>query len=238
MRHLSVYLGYDPAEHEAAMVCAASLRRVTNGEIEPVFLNQDRLRAAGLYTRAEDWRGQKYCLESQSTMSTQFSNSRFLTPILAQSGRALFVDCDFAFYSDPREMLSEIGDGEKALYCVHHYHAGDEPSKMMGMAQTRYSRKNFSSLMLFNCDHAANQRLGLWDVNHRPGRDLHQFYWLNDAEVGELPARWNQLVDVYPSIEADGAVHWSLGGPWFKGWPGGSQDRLWLETAAGLGIRA
>lgn len=234
MRHLQVYLGYDPAEHEAGLVCAASLRRVTNGEIEPVFLNQDRLRAAGLYTRNEDWRGQKYCLESQSTMSTQFSNSRFLTPILGQSGFALFCDTDMVFYEDPRLMLDEIAP-DYAVYCVQQYHAGTEPSKMMGMAQTRYSRKNFSSVMLFNCDHAANQRLSLWDVNHRPGRDLHQFYWINDSELGDLDTRWNQLVGVQPEIRAKGIVHWTRGGPWFDGWVPQPYDDLWLaERAKGV----
>lgn len=210
------------------MVCAASLRRVTNGEIEPVFLNQDRLRAAGLYTRAEDWRGQKYDFASQSTMSTQFSNSRFLTPILGQSGFSLFCDCDTVFYEDPRNMLDEACDNA-AIYCVQHNHNGNEPSKMMGMAQTQYARKNQSSVVLFDCDHPANQRLSLWDVNHRPGRDLHQFYWLNYDEIGFLDVRWNQLVGVtHLPITTDGICHFTLGGPWFDGWVPQPYDDLWL----------
>lgn len=232
MKHLKVFIGYDPAEHEAAMVCAASLRRVTNGEIEPVFLNQDRLRAAGLYTRTEDWRGQKYCLESQSTMSTQFSNSRFLTPILAQSGWALFVDCDMVFYEDPRLMLDEAQDN-CPLYCAQHRHDGAEASKMMGMAQTQYSRKNHSSVMLFDCDHPDNQRLSMWDVNHRPGRDLHQFYWLDDDKIGNLQRKWNQLVGVtHLPVTTEGIVHWTLGGPWFDGWVPQPYDDLWLAERA------
>lgn len=232
MKHLSVYIGYDPAEHEAALVCAASLRRVTNGEIEPVMLVQDKLRAAGLYTRAEDWRGQKYDFASQAPVSTQFSNSRFLTPILAQRGWALFVDCDMVFYEDPRAMLDEADDN-CPLYCVQHNHKGNEPSKMMGMAQTQYARKNQSSVMLFDCGHPANQRLSLWDVNHRPGRDLHQFYWLNDDEIGFLDVRWNQLVGVtLLPIRARGIVHWTLGGPWFDGWVPQPYDDLWLAEWA------
>ncbi len=228
MKHLKVFIGADPAELEAGLVCAASLRRVTNGEIEPVFLNQDRLRAAGLYMRNEDWRGQKYDFASQSTMSTQFSNSRFLTPILAQSGYALFVDCDMVFYEDPRLMLDCV-NGDSAVYCVQHTHVGAEPSKMMGMAQTVYPAKNWSSVMLFNCDHVANKRLSLWDVNHRPGRDLHQFYWLNyDTEIGQLAQKWNQLVGVQPEIRAEGIVHWTLGSAWFDGWVPQPYDDLWL----------
>ena len=230
MIHMKVYIGYDPAEAEAATVCADSLRRVTNGELEPTFLQQDLLRASGLYTRIEDWRGQKYDFASQSTCSTQFSNSRFLTPILAQSGYALFVDCDMVFYEDPRLMFDEVFAGS-AVYCVQHRHPGVEPTKMMGMDQTRYSRKNWSSVMLFDCYHPANGRLSLWDVNHRAGRDLHQLYWLNDAEIGELAGEWNQLVGVQPEIKPEGIVHWTLGGPWFKGWPGGPEDDLWLAAA-------
>ena len=234
MNHLSIYLGYDPAEHEAAEVCAASIRRVTNGEIEPVFLRQDRLRAAGLYTRVEDARGQRYDFASQSTCSTEFSNSRFLTPILAQSGWALFVDCDTVFYEDPRLMLDDTDD---ALYCVHHNHVGAEASKMGGMAQTSYPRKNQSSVMLFNCDHPANRRLSLWDVNNRPGRDLHAFYWLNYDEIGFLDPKWNQLVGVKTHIRPEGIVHWTLGSCWIEGWQGGPYDDLWLEAKRLAGVR-
>lgn len=226
MKHLKVFIGADPAELEAGLVCAASLRRVTNGEIEPVFLNQDRLRAAGLYTRAEDWRGQKYDFASQSTMSTQFSNSRFLTPILGQSGFSLFCDCDMVFYEDPRLMAPHR---DNAVSVVKHSRGGaDVSSKMMGMDQTQYGRKNWSSVMLFNCDHPDNQRLSLWDVNHRPGRDLHQFYWLDDDKIGNLQRKWNQLVGVQPEIRAEGIVHLTLGGPWFDGWTGGPWDEMWL----------
>lgn len=235
MNQLKVYIGYDPAEHVAAMVCAASLRRVTNGEIEPIFLKQDRLRAAGLYTRVEDWRGQKYDFASQSTCSTEFSNSRFLTPILAQCGWALFVDCDMVFYEDPRRMLDDAyRPNTKAVYCVQHQHAGTEPSKMMGMAQTRYGFKNWSSVMLFNCEHHANDRLSLWDVHHRPGRDLHGFYWLDaEQDIGALAPKWNQLVGVNGTVaKPEGIVHWTLGGPWFDGWPGGPADDLWLAEKA------
>ena len=82
--------------------------------------------------------------------------------------------------------------------------------------------------MLFNCDHPANQRLSLWDVNHRPGRDLHQFYWLDDDKIGNLQRKWNQLVGVQPEIRAEGIVHLTLGGPWFDGWTGGPWDEMWL----------
>ena len=100
---------------------------------------------------------------------------------------------------------------------------------MMGMAQTQYSMKNFSSVMLFDCDHPDNQRLSLWDVNHRPGRDLHQFYWLDDDKIGPLQRKWNQLVGVtHLPITTEGIVHWTLGSAWFDGWVPQPYDHLWL----------
>jgi hypothetical protein len=67
--------------------------------------------------------------------------------------------------------------------------------------------------MLFNCDHPANRRLSLDDVNHRPGRDLHAFYWLHDDEIGELPGEYNWLVGLQPEPECPKIVHYTLGTP-------------------------
>jgi hypothetical protein len=228
---MKVYIGYDPVEHEAAVVAAKSLREVTRGEIEAEFLCLPKLVDQGLIWRQHDARGgQRYDFVSQSTQSTEFSVTRFLTPILAQSGYALFLDCDMVFLRDPRMMLNEVSAAH-AVSVVKHNHPGDEPSKMMGLAQTKYPRKNWSSVMLFNCDHAANRRLSLRDVNERPGRDLHGFYWLEDSEIGALNPVWNYLVDVQERPAEIGIAHLTLGGPWFKGWQGGSFDDEWRAAA-------
>ena len=92
---MRVYIGYDPAETEAAEVCAKSLRFVTQGQLEPEFLRLPKLAAQGLITRPFDYRGgQIYDLVSNDTASTQFKITRFLVPLLCQSGYALFLDCD------------------------------------------------------------------------------------------------------------------------------------------------
>lgn len=105
--------------------------------------------------------------------------------------------------------------------------------KMDGQAQLAYSRKNWSSVMLFNCDHPANRRLSLQDVNERPGRDLHGFYWLHDSEIGELPGEWNWLVNVQPKPERPKIAHFTEGGPFTPGWRGAEHDELWLREARG-----
>lgn len=86
-------------------------------------------------------------------------------------------------------------------------------TKMDGQVQTVYQRKNWSSVMLFNCDHPSNRRLSLQDVNERPGRDLHRFFWLHDSEIGVLPAEWNWLVGVQEKPAAPKLAHFTLGTP-------------------------
>lgn len=223
---MKVYIGYDPAEDLAYKMAARSLKKVSSVPFEP--LNAERLRSAGLYNRMIDKRGQMYDFPSNAPCSTEFAASRFLVPLLCQSGWALFVDCDILFYADPLELLA-LADRTKAVQVVKHYHVG-KGEKMGGMVQTAYPRKNWSSVMLFNCDHPANRRLSLRDVNERPGRDLHAFYWLNDNEIGDLPAEWNWLVNVQPEPDTIKLAHFTNGGPWIRGWQPQEYDDLWLAA--------
>lgn len=223
---MRVYIGYDEAEREAYKACVRSLAVVSDVPYEPLCI--DRLASRGLINRPVDGRGQKYDIVSNAPCSSDFAISRFLVPILCQSGWALFVDCDTIFVKDPKELLS-YADPEKAVMVVKHNHAGDESSKMAGMAQTSYPRKNWSSVMLINCDHPANSRLSIRDVNERAGRDLHAFYWLSDDEIGELPAGANWLVDVNPRPDDLTIAHMTLGGPWLQDWKGGTFDDEWLQ---------
>ena len=182
---MRVFIGYDPREHEAAMVCAATLQEVTHGELVAEFLEVNALRQRGLLTRLRDERGtQDYDLVSNHTYSTRFNISRFLVPILCQGGPALFLDCDMVFLRDPRQMLQESLTGaawdEFAVSVVKHDHAPTRTVKMLAQAQNAYPRKNWSSVILFNCDHRANRRLSLWDVNNRHRDELHSFYWLHE----------------------------------------------------------
>lgn len=224
---MKVYIGFDSHEAEAAMVAAKTLREVTCGELGAEFLCVPKLRDQGLLWRNVDARGgQAYDMVSQAPQSTEFAISRFLTPILAQSGFALFVDCDVVFLRDPRQMFIDV-TAERAVHVVKHDHAPAEVWKMVNQKQLAYPRKNWSSVMLFNCDHPANRRLSIRDVNERPGRDLHAFYWLAESEIGALDPAWNWLVDVQPRPANLGIAHMTLGGEWLDGWKGGSFDNEW-----------
>ncbi len=236
MNQLRVFIGFDEREADAAHVARKTLREVTNGEIEPEFLCLPKLHDQGLLTRPTDHRGGRdYDMHSNAPASTRFAISRFLTPILCQQGFALFVDADVVFHEDPRQMLREI-QSKHAVSVVKHAPVATAAVKMGDQTQLSYERKLWSSVMLFNCDHIANRRLSLRDVNERPGRDLHRLYWLNDHEIGDLHPRWNWLVNVNPDPPVDeidlyGIAHFTLGGPFTPGWTGAKHDDIWKAAA-------
>lgn len=226
-----VYIGYDARELSAYSVAASSLFG-TSG-IEAIRLEEKRLRRKGLYSRLSGFKesGQQVDLISRAPQSTDFALSRFLTPILCQSGYALFVDCDVVFLDDVHKMLDEV-HAEHAVSVVKHLYQPRSVMKMDSQEQTSYSRKNWSSVMLFNCNHPANYRLTLHDVNTRPGLDLHSLYWLNDSEIGELNPRWNWLVGEQQKPPNPAIAHFTLGGPWIPDWSPKPHDEIWNSANA------
>ena len=226
---MKVYIGYDPRESAAYDAASKTLLEHSSNSVI-TKLDSERLAAAGLLRRPMDRRGIMYDLNSNATCATEFSNSRFLVPIIAQSGWALFVDCDILFFSNVDRLL-DFADPTKAVMVVKHKLVSESGFKMDSQPQTSYVRKNWSSVMLFNCDHPANRRLSLDDVNNRPGRDLHAFYWLHDSEIGSLPPSWNWLVDVQPRPDKIDIAHFTLGGPWIDGWESRESDKIWLDNA-------
>lgn len=193
-----VYIGYDPRDFAGFAVARHSFTHYDR--YVPVRgLVLDDLRKRGLYYRPterrvnSDGHSQLWDVISDAPMSTEFSISRFLVPHLAREGWALFVDGDVMAIANPMRIFDHI-DTSKAVMCVQHDHNPTEAVKMDGQMQTRYSRKNWSSVMLFYCDHPANRRLTVDMVNTLPGRDLHRFCWLEDDEIGALPQEYNYLV--------------------------------------------
>ena len=228
---MKVYIGYDEREADAARVAAKTLLEVTDGALKPEFLCSSKLADQGLLTRISDHRnGQDYDLVSNAPKSTRFAVSRFLVPLLCQEEHALFVDCDVVFLRDPRDLLWQVNPAH-AVSVVQHVYTPKSATKMDGQANQPYPRKNWSSVMLFNCEHPANRRLSLRDVNERPGRDLHRFYWLADSEIGALTPEWNWLVGEQPKPQRPAIAHFTLGGPWIGGWAGAEHDDLWHAAA-------
>lgn len=214
----SIWIGYDPRETDAFAVARRSARRrmIMAAPIYGVVLSE--LREKGLYTRPTSKRdGQLWDDISDAPMATEFACSRFLVPALAKRGWALFMDCDVLVRADLQRLFA-LADPSKAVMVVKHCHEPPEGVKMDGQMQTRYARKNWSSVMLFNVEHAANKALTPEMVNSMPGRDLHRFCWLDDRHVGELPPEWNFLVGHSdPSIDP-AIVHFTDGIPSMTGY--------------------
>lgn len=108
------------------------------------------------------------------------------------------------------------------------------PVKMDGQIQTTYSRKNWSSVMLWNLNHERNSHLYPDTLNTAPGRDLHNFCWLQDRHIGALPPEWNVLLGEQDVPKDPKILHYTLGGPWFEGWKGGPCDDVWLREQKAL----
>jgi hypothetical protein len=231
-----VFIGFDPREKDAFEVACHSLFHHASAPVFLTALKLRRLAESGILRRPSRICGKCHTMWdeiSDAPQSTEFAISRFLTPILAQHGFALFVDCDVVFLGDVAELFA-FADPQYAVQVVQHQpiKVGEGETKMDGQPQLAYPRKNWSSVMLFNCDHPANQFLTLKLLNDAPGRDLHRFCWLKDEEVGRLPGEWNWLVGVQPKPARPQIAHFTLGGPWLPDWKGAEHDSLWLDAQA------
>jgi lipopolysaccharide biosynthesis glycosyltransferase len=215
-----IFVGYDSREEIAWEVCRHSLLRHANDDLAVIPVRQRPLRELGLYTRPADTRS-----------STEFSITRFLTPYLAaQSGWVAFCDCDFLFTVDVRQVFENL-DPSKAVYCVQHDYTPAHSIKMDGKEQAAYPRKNWSSFMLFNCDHPDVRALTPALVNTATPAHLHRFEWVRDQDhIGALDLDWNFLVGEYAKPEHTPRVlHYTVGGPWFEDWRNCDYADLWLH---------
>ncbi|GLJ33258.1 hypothetical protein SUGI_0669210 [Cryptomeria japonica] len=221
LNKLKVFVGYDPREDAAYEVCRYSILKHATIPVEVIPIKQPDLRNAGLY-----WRSRGL------TESTEFSFTRFLTPFLAGfDGWAVFVDCDFLYTADIRE-LAELIDDKYAIMCVQHDYTPKSTTKMDGAVQTVYPRKNWSSMVLYNCSHPKNRVLTPDVVNSQSGAFLHRFMWLDDTDIGSIPFVWNFLVGHNKVDEENGfpkAIHYTSGGPWFEAWKDCEFADLWVK---------
>lgn len=224
---LRVFIGYDEREKIAYDV-AERTARAWGCIVIPLYA--ERLRMCGILTRPVDRRGSTFDLNSNAEQATDFAISRFSVPMIAHSGWALFADSDTVFCEDPHE-LGAYADERYAVMVVKHDYKPTEQIKMRGQTQTAYSRKWWSSVMYFNCDHPAHQRLNLTTLNQWPGRDLHAFKWLADSEIGELPATANWLVGIQPKPERPIIAHFTLGTPDMPERRETEHDELWWQHA-------
>ena len=234
---MSVWIGVDMRQSAAYAVARETVRKFDRHiPINGVVLSE--LQGNGLYTRPTERRlGKLWDVISGNYMSTEFAISRFLVPEIIRrrdphqwhvGGWALFTDCDVMF----RENLVQLRmllDDDKALMCVKHDHKPMFNVKMDGQEQVGYPRKNWSSVMAINLDHPSNKALNSEMVNAMPGLKLHQFCWLNDDEIGELPPAWNYLVGHTEGVDDPHIVHFTDGGPWLESFRNVEYADEWLH---------
>ena len=198
---IRVFIGFDPREAVAYSVLAYSIqaRASCPVAITPLMLSQ----LGGVLTR-----------EPHPLQSTEFSFSRFLTPYLSDySGWSIFMDCDMLMLDDIAKLYA-LRDERYAVMVVKHEHTPREIVKFLDQPQSKYEKKNWSSVMLFN--NARCRALSSEYVNTATGLDLHQFKWLESDElIGALPQDWNHLVGYNPRRPGAALVHYTLGGPYF-----------------------
>jgi lipopolysaccharide biosynthesis glycosyltransferase len=217
---IRVFIGYDAREAVAFSVLAHSIHRRASEPvaIAPVMLEQLK----GVYRR-----------ERNPLQSSDFSFSRFLTPWLCgYEGWAIFMDCDQLVLEDIAKLWA-LRDERFAVQVVKHHHVPKEEVKFLGEKQSKYEKKNWSSVMLMNC--ARCRVLTPEYVNTATGLELHQFKWLeSDALIGEIPARWNHLVG-YDAPRPDAAlVHYTTGGPYFPEYEKCEYSREWFAERADM----
>ena len=168
--------------------------------------------------------------ERNPLQSTDFSFSRFLTPYLCDfEGWAIFMDCDMLVLDDIAKLWA-LRDDKYAVMCVKHEHEPKEEKKFLGTIQTRYEKKNWSSVMLFNC--AKCTALTVDYVNTASGLDLHRFNWLgSDDLIGEIPHQWNLLVGYDEALPVSDVcnLHYTIGGPYFNEYKDTDYAAEWFE---------
>jgi len=211
---IRVFVGYDGREAAAFSVLSHSIhaRASQPVAIAPVMLSE----LSGIYRR-----------ERNPLQSTDFSFSRFLVPYLCgYKGWAIFMDCDMLVLDDIAQ-LWKMRDERYAVQVVKHVHVPREDVKFLGAVQTKYEKKNWTSVMLMNC--AKCEALTPDYVNSATGLQLHQFKWLEgDHLIGELPSTWNHLVGYDPPRPGVSLVHYTIGGPYFEEYRHCEYAREWF----------
>lgn len=232
-----VYIGYDPRELDAFLVTRHSLIRHSMFVDVRGLIMRDMQKYGHYYRKHSKANGMLYDHISHAQMSTEFALTRFLTYMLAKNEGAewaVFMDSDMLVMSNIEELFA-LADPKYAVMCVKHdpnKHVTNE--KMDGQVQTQYPCKNWSSVMLINCNHKSNEKLTVDLINTAKGKDLHSFCWLKEDEIGEIPGSWNHLVDIDEDPQSADILHFTLGVPTMTHRRGGVHEDWYQELLTAI----
>jgi lipopolysaccharide biosynthesis glycosyltransferase len=214
MLPVPVFVGYDPREAVAYHVCCNSIIRLATAPVAIVPL------ALNLMTDYQ---------ETHTDGSNTFVYSRFLVPyLMGYQGRAIFIDGDMVLQSNILELFDLLSN-QHAVAVVKHDYQTRSAVKYLGNANHNYPRKNWSSVIVWNCGHAKNRVLTPDLVQRSTGSRLHRFGWLDDADIGELPRTWNWLPDELGANPEAKLLHYTLGTPCFAEYKSVPQADAWHQ---------
>lgn len=208
---MNIYVGYDEREAIAYHTfCNSILRQAT----KPVFFCP---LTANIF------------LDSKDDGSNSFTYSRFLVPQLNEyKGWALFCDGDMICNKDITKLF-EYCDDSKAVMVVKHNYKTKFPRKYLGSSNEDYPRKNWSSVVLWNCGHEANKVLTQEYIQNATPKHLHRFEWLDDNLIGELKLSWNWLAQEYPNSPYVSLIHYTIGTPCFPEYADSDYSKEWHD---------
>lgn len=212
---IPIYVGYDPREPVAYHTFTQSVIKHASEPVCFVPLSLSIIR---------DYR------ERHTDGSNQFIYSRFLVPYLCDfNGHAIFCDGDMIIRDDIAKLWA-LRSPAKAVQVVKHDYKTKASVKYLGAKNENYPRKNWSSVMIWNCAHHGNRNLTPELIESKTGAFLHRFEWLADSQIGELPIEWNWLAEEYPHKEDAKLVHYTLGTPCFKEYANCDYSNEWHAT--------
>ena len=211
---IKLFVGFDPREAVAYHVFCNSIIQNTSVpvQITPLVLSQ-----------LQEFN------ETHDDRSNDFVYSRFLTPYLSDfKGWAIFADGDMICQGDLKELI-DMADSSKAVMVVKHDYQTKATQKYLGNINENYPRKNWSSVILWNCDHPKHKILTPDFVSKQTGKFLHRFSWLDDQDIGELPLEWNWLASEYRVNREAKLIHFTLGTPCFKDYKNSDMADIWYH---------
>lgn len=212
MTPIPVFVGYDPREAVAYHVCANSIIRHASQPVAIIPLALNLLK---------DYN------ETHTDGSNQFIYSRFLVPhLMSYTGWAIFIDGDMIVRDDIVKLWN-LRESAKDVMVVKHDYNTRMTEKYLGSKNEDYPRKNWSSVILWNCANHSNRKLTPEFIQNSTGAYLHRFSWIDDNCIGALPVEWNWLPDEFGPNKDAKLLHYTLGTPSFHEFADTPQSEEW-----------
>lgn len=214
MSTVKLFSGYDPREAIGFHVFSSSVLEHASRPVSIVALDSKGLPVG----------------------TNAFTYSRFLVPYLCGfQGHAIFMDgADMLMLGDVAE-LDALFDPQFAVQVVKHPdYVTRHPRKYVGTTMEApnsvYARKNWASVMLFNCAHPYWRPLDLKTISSVAGLSLLQLVGLRASEVGALPDEWNRLFDEGHPVQGAKIGHWTAGIPAWPAYANSPGADLWFAA--------